>query len=196
MVPFWGRCTTHFSLFEWELGCSRGFQDFDPWPHEYVLKQGIPTNDSACLKTQGYVPKQGTPTNEWFSLSFPFENHSPQPSLLIGPRALGERHWLRPVGHLLLPASRGAGACADSNSTRKTWLWFHEANPMVCNPGQNPKQAQGLRTMLTSNHGLCKGHCQDLSRMCAWSFALRTLTMVVQIPTRLSMTIRTRIGAR
>ena len=32
MVPFWGGCTTHFSLFEWGLGCSLGLRDFDPWP--------------------------------------------------------------------------------------------------------------------------------------------------------------------
>ena len=32
MVPFWGRCTTHFSLFQWGLGCSPGVRDFDPWP--------------------------------------------------------------------------------------------------------------------------------------------------------------------
>ena len=32
MVPFWGRCTTHFSLFSWGLGCSLGVRGFDPWP--------------------------------------------------------------------------------------------------------------------------------------------------------------------
>ena len=29
---FWGRCTTHFSLFLWGLGCSLGVRAFDPWP--------------------------------------------------------------------------------------------------------------------------------------------------------------------
>ena len=32
MVPFWDRCTTHFSLFWWGLGCSLGVRGFDPWP--------------------------------------------------------------------------------------------------------------------------------------------------------------------
>ena len=27
-----GELTTHFSPFEWGLGCSQGVQDFDPWP--------------------------------------------------------------------------------------------------------------------------------------------------------------------
>ena len=36
MVPFWGRCTTHFSLFEWALGCSLGVRAFDPWPNGSV----------------------------------------------------------------------------------------------------------------------------------------------------------------
>ena len=31
MVP---RCNTHFSLFQWGLGCSPGVRDFDPCPHE------------------------------------------------------------------------------------------------------------------------------------------------------------------
>ena len=35
MVPFWGRCTTHFRL----LGCSLGVRDFDPWPFD---SQGSP----------------------------------------------------------------------------------------------------------------------------------------------------------
>ena len=35
MVPFWGRCTTHFSLFEWGLGCPLGVRDFDPQPLKY-----------------------------------------------------------------------------------------------------------------------------------------------------------------
>ena len=30
MVPFWGRCTTHFSLSLWGLGCSLGVRD---WTH-------------------------------------------------------------------------------------------------------------------------------------------------------------------
>ena len=34
MVSFWGRCTTHFSLFQWGLGCSLGVRAFDPWPSE------------------------------------------------------------------------------------------------------------------------------------------------------------------
>ena len=35
MVPFWGRCTTHFSLFsgDWDVGA----RDFDPWPCVVVL---------------------------------------------------------------------------------------------------------------------------------------------------------------
>ena len=33
MVPFWDRCTTHFILFQWGLGCSLGVRDFDPWPY-------------------------------------------------------------------------------------------------------------------------------------------------------------------
>ena len=33
LVPFWGRCTTHFSLLLSGLGCSLGIRDFDPWPH-------------------------------------------------------------------------------------------------------------------------------------------------------------------
>ena len=33
MVPFWGRCTTHFSPFLWGLGCSLGVRDVDPWPN-------------------------------------------------------------------------------------------------------------------------------------------------------------------
>ena len=37
MVPFWGRCTTHFSLFWWGLGCSRGVRGFDPWPTEQAV---------------------------------------------------------------------------------------------------------------------------------------------------------------
>ena len=32
MVPFWDRCTTHFSLFWWGLACSLGVRGFDPWP--------------------------------------------------------------------------------------------------------------------------------------------------------------------
>ena len=40
MVPFWGRCTTHFSLFEWGLGCLLGVLDFDPWPHGFFISQG------------------------------------------------------------------------------------------------------------------------------------------------------------
>ena len=32
IVPFWGRCTTHFSLFRWGLGCSLGVRCFDPQP--------------------------------------------------------------------------------------------------------------------------------------------------------------------
>ena len=31
-IPFWGRCTTHFSLVSWGLGCSLGVRGFDPWP--------------------------------------------------------------------------------------------------------------------------------------------------------------------
>ena len=30
MVPFWDRCTTHFSLCWWELGCSLKVRGFDP----------------------------------------------------------------------------------------------------------------------------------------------------------------------
>ena len=30
MLPFWDRCTTHFSLFWWGLGCSLGARGFDP----------------------------------------------------------------------------------------------------------------------------------------------------------------------
>ena len=33
MVPFWGRFTAHFSLFEWGLGYSLGVRGFDPWPN-------------------------------------------------------------------------------------------------------------------------------------------------------------------
>ena len=36
-IPFWGRCTTRFSLFVWGLGCSLGVRDFDPWPYTIVL---------------------------------------------------------------------------------------------------------------------------------------------------------------
>ena len=32
-IPFWGRCTAHFSRFWWGLGCSLGVRDFDPWPN-------------------------------------------------------------------------------------------------------------------------------------------------------------------
>ena len=35
MVPCWGGCTTHFSLFEWELGYSLGVRGFDPWSYGY-----------------------------------------------------------------------------------------------------------------------------------------------------------------
>ena len=38
MVPFWGGCTTHFSLFKW--GCSLGVRDFYPWPCELVYVTG------------------------------------------------------------------------------------------------------------------------------------------------------------
>ena len=43
-IPFWGRCTTHFSLFEWGLGCSLGVRDFCPWPfHCLVLSSTLKT---------------------------------------------------------------------------------------------------------------------------------------------------------
>ena len=32
MVPVWGRCTTHFSLFCWEWDVHWGYLDFGPWP--------------------------------------------------------------------------------------------------------------------------------------------------------------------
>ena len=35
MVPFWGRCTTHSSLFQWGLGCSLGVRDFDPQARQH-----------------------------------------------------------------------------------------------------------------------------------------------------------------
>ena len=41
-IPFWGRCTTHFGLLQWGLGCSLGVQDFDPWANwPSSLSQGI-----------------------------------------------------------------------------------------------------------------------------------------------------------
>ena len=40
MVPFWGRYTTHFSLFWWGLECSLGVRAFDPWPHVPWLTEG------------------------------------------------------------------------------------------------------------------------------------------------------------
>ena len=34
MVPFWGRCTAHFSLL-WDWDVHSGYDlDFDPWPNE------------------------------------------------------------------------------------------------------------------------------------------------------------------
>ena len=35
MVPFWGRCTTHFRTYfsgEWDVHCKYDL-DFDPWPY-------------------------------------------------------------------------------------------------------------------------------------------------------------------
>ena len=31
-VPFWDKCTTHFSLLWWGWGCSLGVGGSDPWP--------------------------------------------------------------------------------------------------------------------------------------------------------------------
>ena len=57
MVLFWGRCTTHFSLFSCGLGCSLGVRAwaFDPWPSEYVRELGtLPESGrSSCRKQQG-----------------------------------------------------------------------------------------------------------------------------------------------
>ena len=39
MVPFWGRCTTHFNPFWWGLGCSLGVLAFDPWPCRSITCQ-------------------------------------------------------------------------------------------------------------------------------------------------------------
>ena len=40
MVPFWDRCTTYCSLFQWGVGCSLGLRDFDPWPYGCGSKIG------------------------------------------------------------------------------------------------------------------------------------------------------------
>ena len=39
MVPFWGRCTTHFRTYfseDWDVDWGYGF-DFDPWPNGFPL---------------------------------------------------------------------------------------------------------------------------------------------------------------
>ena len=41
-VPFWDRYTTHFSLFQWGLGCSLGVRGFDPQPNLVCVKNGGP----------------------------------------------------------------------------------------------------------------------------------------------------------
>ena len=39
MVPFWGRCTTHFRTYfsgDWDVHCGYDM-DFDPWPYMYKM---------------------------------------------------------------------------------------------------------------------------------------------------------------
>ena len=68
MVPFWGRCTTHFSLFWWldwdvHWGCDLGF---DPWPR-YVLDGALPCEvetrfvPALSLRTKGSRTKSRHP---------------------------------------------------------------------------------------------------------------------------------------
>ena len=57
MVPFWGRCTTHFSLFQWGLGCSLGVRDFDSWPFVKLCCILLGFYDFNFLPTNGFSIK-------------------------------------------------------------------------------------------------------------------------------------------
>ena len=55
MVPFWGRCTTHFGLFLWGLGCSLGVRAFDS--SQQASKPGkTPFKCCPCACTASFDP--------------------------------------------------------------------------------------------------------------------------------------------
>ena len=63
MVPFWGRCTTHFTLFQWGLGCSLEVRGLDSWPGASKPRYlGVP---EACFGSGRCVPRGCPAVGPW-----------------------------------------------------------------------------------------------------------------------------------
>ena len=139
MVPFWGRCTTQFSLFWWGLGCSLGARDFDPWPHSSDCLSCLLCGGVTSEATLTSVPGAGDGALPLHRFLAEIESstlwvanvgrkgcHSMGVRCLRGPQKLCVACWLPCKTNRSLKKDAGTSPCLG------TWCLFSMSNSHVC----------------------------------------------------------------
>ena len=122
MVPFWRRCTTHFSPFCCGLGCSLGVRAFDPWPCS--RKETMLRMDDGRIIPDPFFTTQGIRCEE----------RQKATQVFGGARAFFEMPWDMSCGNNTKGAIVQGGECQSMQTT----LLDNQTIPFVCIPADKP----------------------------------------------------------